>query len=332
MNKALLLINIGTPAQPKVREVRRFLSAFLNDPRVITLPTVLRYVLVNLLIIPLRVGRSTRLYQKLWTGTGSPVLAYLERLCEKLQALYGSKYTVYGAMRYGQPSLQTTLEAIDRQKPGELVVLPLFPQYASSTTGSASAYVLNFFRNRTVVPSIRFINQFYHHPAFIDSVAKMIKDYDPESYDQVVFSYHGLPISHLRAIHGNRECANCHCENQMPECGQWCYKAACYHTTRLLINHLGLPKGSWSVGFQSRLTRQWISPFTDTLLVQLALDGKRNVLVVSPSFVADCLETIIEIELEYRVKFLAAGGNRLVLVPSLNDEERWVEAVHQIVG
>lgn len=331
MGKALLLINVGTPAQPTVREVRRFLSAFLGDPRVITLPAVLRYILVNWLIIPLRIRRSTRLYKQLWTQDGSPVLVYLESLCKKLRELIGPEYKVYGTMRYGQPSLLSALEAIDKQKPEELVVLPLFPQYASSTTGSACAVVLNFFRNRTVVPSVRFINQFYHHPAFIQALSDRIKEYRPEGFDQVVFSYHGLPLSHLRAIHDGPECATCRCEEQMPDCGQWCYKATCYHTTRLLVNRLGLPPESWSMAFQSRLTRKWIAPFTDALLIRLAQQYKKRVLVVSPSFVADCLETIIEIEHEYKTKYIHAGGTELVLVPALNDDDNWISALQQIV-
>jgi ferrochelatase len=180
-------------------------------------------------------------------------------------------------------------------------------------------------------PKIRVIDQFYDNEAFINSFAKKITGYNPGDIDHIVFSYHGLPLSHLRKIHPSESPVDCSCQAKMPHYGKSCYKATCYETTRLLAEAIGLREGTFSTSFQSRLTNNWTAPFTDELLVELIKKGKKKVLVVAPSFVTDCLETIVEISMEYGEKFHTMGGE-LVLVESLNDSDEWVEAIIEIAG
>lgn len=331
MKKALILVNVGTPKQATVPEVRKFLGKFLNDKRVIDIPWLFRKILVNLIIIPFRTKKSTILYQKLFTPEGSPLLIYLISLANKLQEQLKERYTVYPALSYGEPSLDVALEKIRKEQFDEIVVLPLYPQFASSTTGSVSEKIFKVVKNWQVVPHVRFINQFYNHPAFIRAFITRISEYQPSKFDHIVFSYHGLPMRQINKIHPERNCHDCLCEKALPEGGNWCYKATCYETSRLLANELNIPLSMYSVGFQSRLSKKWLSPFSDELIVELAKNDKSNILVVAPSFVADCLETIVEIESDYRQLFIRNSGKELVMVKSLNDSDVWVEAIGEII-
>lgn len=331
MRKALLLVNVGTPEKPDPKAVRKFLTAFLNDKRVIDIPWLFRKILVNLIIIPFRVKKSTALYKKLWTPEGSPLLFYLLRLRDKLDQLVQGKYKVYACMRYGEPSLTDTLAQLKREGTEEIIVLPLFPQYASSTTGTVTEKVFEIVKKWEAIPDMRVIERFYSHPAFISAFAKQIASYNPQGFDHIIFSYHGLPLSQIRKIHTDKDCSGCSCEYSMPECGTWCYKANCYETTRLLVQALNIPDDKYSVAFQSRLTRNWLSPFTDELIKEQARKGNANILVVAPSFVADCLETIVEIEMDYKQLFIEHGGYNLTLVKSLNDLDEWASAIAEII-
>lgn len=329
--KALILVNVGTPDKPEVKYVRKYLSQFLNDRRVIDLPWLLQKMLVNLIIVPFRAPKSTILYQKLWTEKGSPLLIYLNSVTAKLQKRLHNEYDVYGAMSYGNPPLKEVLNTVKNKGYEEIVVFPLYPQYASSTAGSVSELVLKEIRNWYVIPAFRFVNQFYSHPAFVDAFVSRIRKYQPEKFDYVIFSYHGLPIRQINKVHPGKEYNQCTCEKQLPEHGTYCYKATCYETTRLLADKLQLATNSYTTSFQSRLSNNWLTPFTDKTLIDLASKGKKKLLVVTPSFVADCLETIIEIGDEYSKLFKEHGGENLVLVESLNDSDDWIEAIAEIL-
>ncbi|HEX2934990.1 MAG TPA: ferrochelatase [Bacteroidales bacterium] len=331
MKKALLLVNVGTPEKPEPKAVRKFLTAFLNDKRVIDIPWLFRKILVNLIIIPFRVMKSTALYKKLWTPEGSPLLLHLLSLKDKLSQLLAGKYDVYACMRYGEPSLKEGLAQLKKRNTDEIIVLPLFPQYASSTTGSVTEKVFEIVKKWEAIPDIRVIDRFYSHPAFISAFSSQIGKYNPQWFDHIIFSYHGLPLSQIRKIHPENNCNGCSCEQSMPECGTWCYKANCYETTRLLVKTLNIPDHKFSVAFQSRLTRNWLSPFTDELIKEQASKGNANILVVAPSFVADCLETIVEIEMDYKQLFIEHGGRNLTLVKSLNDSDEWASAIVDII-
>ena len=328
---AVVLMNVGTPDSPRVKDVRNYLFQFLNDRRVIDLPLVPQKLLVNLIIVPFRAPKSAKLYRQLWTSDGSPLLYHGEKLQSGLQEQLGNDYQVFLAMRYGNPSFNQVLEKVKHGNFSEIVVLPLFPQYASSTTGTAVQEFWRIVRQWEIIPDVKVVSQFYDHPAFIQAFAEKIQSYHPETYDHVVFTYHGLPNRHLDKSHPQVKASQCNCEAQMPEHGTFCYKATCYETTRRLVQALSLPDGTWSVSFQSRLSNNWMTPFTDENLMELARQGKKKVLVAAPSFVADCLETTIEIGVEYGELFHRLGGEKLQMVESLNSDDKWIELLKEIV-
>lgn len=329
---AVLLINVGTPDEPTVKAVRRYLSEFLNDRRVIDIPYILQKILVNLIIVPFRAPKSAKLYQRLWTEKGSPLLYFSEQVLEKLQQKLVLKADVFLAMRYGNPSLTSALAAIQSGRYSKLAILPMFPQYASSSSGTAIQAVLDSVRSWNSIPEIHVISQFYDHPAFLDTFAERILTYQPEKFDHVIFTYHGLPNRHLEKNHPTESIQTCNCESALPELGKFCYKATCYQTTRELVNRLGLKSEQYSVSFQSRLSNNWMTPFTDKILISKANQGCKNILVVAPSFVTDCLETTIEIGLDYKELFVENGGQNLQLVESLNDSPRWISALEEILN
>ncbi|NMC38984.1 MAG: ferrochelatase, partial [Bacteroidales bacterium] len=291
MEKILLIVNTGTPDSPSKRDVRRYLTEFLNDHRVINLPWILRKILVNLIIIPFRLKFSAERYSELWTGKGSPLKIYLENLVAKLSRKLEGRCEVIGVMRYGNPSVIEAIKSLKGKNVRELIIFPLFPQYASSTTGSIFEVISKEISNWEIIPAVRFVDQYYRHPAFIDAFASCISKHDPESFDHVLFSYHSLPLSQIRNIHPQYDPEQCECMNEIPDHGEYCYKATCYATTRLLASRLDLKRDFYSTSFQSRLTRNWLSPFTEKVLEELPGMGCKNVLVIAPSFVADCLET-----------------------------------------
>ncbi len=331
MNKAILLVNVGTPDSPTREDVRKFLSEFLNDPFVIDLPYLIRKALVNLIIIPFRVSKSTRLYQELWTINGSPLLVHLNKLRHKLQIEANGEFDVFGSMRYGNPSIESQLELMKASGYKELVIFPLYPHYATSTTETVVKHVNQVLRNLDYSPEILFVDQFYNHPSFINGFLENILKHDLGTYDHVVFSYHGLPVRQVEKLHKDFSYRSCKCDAAMPTHGEKCYRATCYETSRILADSLNLDEDDYSVGFQSRLSRNWLEPFTDQLLNKLLNSGKKKILVIAPSFVSDCLETIIEIGVEYKEDFIRRGGEKLQLVESLNSSETWAKAILHII-
>jgi ferrochelatase len=329
--KAVLLVNVGTPDAPNVKSVRRFLSEFLNDPLVIDIPWLLRKVLVNLIIVPFRAKKSTEAYKRLWTPEGSPLLVHLQNVKVALQKEFGNSYYIFAAMRYGNPSIASQIREIKKQGFKELIVLPLYPQYATSTTQSVIDRVSSIVERETLNIKLRFIDQFYQHKGFIEAFTQKIASYTPSNYDHIVFSYHGLPLRQVNKNHPKFNEDNCHCESFLPEHGHYCYKATCYETTRLLAAKLGIHSANYSVAFQSRLSKNWLQPFLDEILLQLLNKGKTKILVVAPSFVADCLETIVEIDREYKQMFLNNGGEGLAMVESLNTSSEWIMSIKSLI-
>jgi protoporphyrin/coproporphyrin ferrochelatase len=331
MRTAIILANVGTPEAPEVRKVYTYLTQFLNDPRVIDIPWLLRKLLVNLIIIPFRVRNSTKLYKMLWTEKGSPLLYLTESLATKLEARLGKNHKVFVAMRYGKPALKDVIQQIQKGKYDEVVIVPMFPQYASSTTGTATDEILKQISKWNVIPSIRFMGQFYDHPAYLEAFMKQVSKYNLSDYDHFIFSYHGLPDRHVNKVHPTISVQNCNCEVTMPEHGAYCYKATCYETTRLLAKRLQIEKDQYTVAFQSRLDKNWLTPFSDKVIVDLAKSGKKKMLVFAPSFVTDCLETIIEIGVEYEELFKENGGEILHLAEALNDANVWAEGLKEMI-
>lgn len=329
---AIILANVGTPDEPTVPAVRKYLFQFLNDRRVIDLPWLLQKFLVNVIIVPFRAPKSTKLYQMLWTEKGSPLLAISNESRDKLQERLGENYEVFVGMRYQNPSLKKVLQTIKEKRFDKIVVLPMFPQYASSTAGTIAQLVNTETAGWNVIPEISIISQFYDNPGFVKAFAAQIRKYKPEDFDHIIFSYHGLPFSQTDRVHPAIKTVNCNCEVEMPEHGLFCYKATCYETTRLLAKELGLPKSAYSVAFQSRLTKNWLKPFSDQEVIKLAKEGKKRVLIAAPAFIADCLETIVEIGVEYQHLFEENGGEKIQLVESLNANADWIETIVELVA
>jgi ferrochelatase len=327
----VLLINLGTPDSPSLKDVRSYLSQFLNDRRVIDIPWLWRKILVNVIIVPFRAPKSAHIYQKLWTAEGSPLLLYSIAAQKLLQAELGDAYAVHLAMRYKNPSIPDVLEQMRKLNYDAIIVLPMFPQYASASTGSALDEVMSVVRGWWVIPEIKFISQYYDHPTFINAVVERSKRFNLSDYDHVLFSYHGLPERQVEKVHEKGVCEDYNCENEVTAENKYCYKATCYATTRLIVRQLGIPKDKYTVCFQSRLDQKWLKPFSDVVVEECAKQGMKKILVFSPAFTADCLETIIEIGEEYQEIFAARGGEKLQLVESLNDHPLWIQCLKELV-
>lgn len=331
--KACLLVQLGTPDAPTPSAVGRFLTEFLGDGRVITLPWLWRQLLVRGVIVPFRRKASAKAYQAVWTHAGSPLRVHSEALVTKVQAQLGDEMTVALAMRYGQPSMSQVLDALMATGCDELAVLPLFPQYASATTASVFEVVMRYFAGQNNVPTIQWVHDFFDQPDFIAAwVHRIQRALGNQAIDHLLFSYHGLPVSQVKASEsGNVPCdqvAPCPAmQNAGAYNNRYCYRAQCYATTRAITQHL--PEGlAHSVSFQSRLGRvPWIKPYTEVHLQSLFDQGVRHLAVVSPAFVADCLETIEELGMRAKDQWLAMGGASFTLVPCLNADQLWVQAV-----
>lgn len=328
----VLLINLGTPDSPSVSDVRSYLSQFLNDPRVIDIPWLLRKILVNLIIVPFRAPKSAAVYKKLWTKDGSPLLHYSKVAGSLLQQSLGDHYVVHLAMRYKNPSIPGVLEEMRQKNYTDIVVLPMFPQYASASTGSALEEVMRVMKTWWVIPQLKIISQYYDHPDFINAFVERGRQYDLDSYDHIIFSYHGLPERQVEKVHPSQPCSSCDCVNGLNDRNKYyCYKATCYATTRLLAEKLNLSKDRYTVSFQSRLDQKWITPFSDDVIRECGKKGMKKLLIFSPAFTADCLETIIEIGEEYQELFHAHGGEKVQLVESLNDHPLWIKCMADLV-
>ncbi len=325
MKHAILLVNLGTPDSPSTKDVRKYLFEFLNDPRVIDIPWLTRKLLVNLIIVPFRAPKSAKIYKQLWTDKGSPLLYYSESLRDKLQKELPQNYQVELAMRYQNPSIEEALLKIKKQNPDKITVIPLFPQYASASTGSVMEKVLSIIKNWYVIPELHLVSQFYQDPAFIDLFVENGKKYQPETYEHVLFSFHGLPERQVDKVYEEGLCAEKDCEHQITDENKFCYKAASYETARQIAKKLNIPENKYTICFQSRLGRDpWIKPYSDFVVRDKAKEGIKKMLVFSPAFVADCLETTIEIGHEYAEIFKEHGGHELQLVASLNDDDHFV--------
>ncbi len=330
----VLLVNLGTPDSPSVADVRKYLREFLMDGRVIDFPYAARWALVNLIIAPFRAPKSAKIYKELWTENGSPLKIYGLSNEKALQEKLGEGYIVKLAMRYQNPSIHSKLEEFKVSGINKLIVIPLFPHYASASTGSVFEKVFSELSAWQVMPELRIVNYFYHYPRLIDGFVQNAKKYMQEhDYEHFLFSYHGLPERQIRKgdCHGD-VCKFSTCCNQITPKNQHCYRAQCFETTRLLVKELGLKEGTYTTSFQSRLGRDpWIKPYSDYKIKELVESGIKSILAFSPAFVSDCLETTIEIGEEYRELFEEYGGEKWQLVESLNDSENWIELLEELV-
>lgn len=329
--KGVLLINLGTPEKCDFKSVFSYLRQFLNDPRVIDLPFLIRWPLVNLLILPFRFRKSTHAYQQIWTTEGSPLLTNSRALIQALSTVLPHHYRPVLAMRYGEPSIQKALSKL--QDCEEIIVIPLFPQYASATNGSALATVLQTLATQWNIPNLRVIKDFYRNPHFIDAYAKVIEqNIRGKKTDLLLFSYHGLPKRHLQKSACQETCdPHAACLN-LTKNHLYCYRAHCYRTSQLLAERLNLSKTDYQVSFQSRLGKTpWITPYTDVILTELIQNGILNLAIVCPSFVSDCLETLEEVNIRARAQWQSLGGHEFTFIPCLNAHPHWVEGLANII-
>jgi ferrochelatase len=330
-----LLLNLGTPDSPAVSDVRRYLREFLSDPRVIDIPSALRWLLVWGVIVPFRAPKSAQAYAKIWTPQGSPLLVHSRALSEAVAKELGAGWVVELAMRYREPTIRAALARMAEAQVNQLVVLPLFPQYAEASTGSALAKLDEEIRHSGMSVKLATIPAFYDEPGFTDSVAAVarepLRDFDP---DFMLFSYHGLPERQVRASdRSGRHCLERDdCCASVVSANRDCYRAQCFATTRSVARALELAPDRFSTSFQSRLGRTpWIQPFTDRVLPQLAARGIRRLAVICPSFTADCLETLEEIGIRAAAQWQDLGGDALTLIPAVNAQPIWVRATADLL-
>ena len=330
----VLLINLGTPDAPTPEAVGRYLRQFLMDGFVIDVPKPLRWFLVNVMIVPRRQGQSARAYQKVQLPEGSPLRVYTRELAEKVAArlaVDGDRFVVEYAMRYGNPSIASSLERLRSQDVSRIIVVPMYPQYAESSYRTAVEETEKRAVELGLADRLSFFPVFYDRPGFIDAYAGRVREtVRAWPVEHFVFSFHSLPVRHLKKL----DATQTHCLIKSDCCdtigavNQNCYRAQCIFTARAIARELGLKDDGYSISFQSRLGRaEWLGPQTEEVLRKLAHAGCKRVAVACPSFVADCLETVEEIGIRARDNFIQAGGEELRLVPSLNSDPVWVEAV-----
>jgi len=332
--KSVVLVNLGTPDRPDKRSIRRYLKAFLSDARVMDISPVLRWMILQLAILPLRPRTILPKYRKLWDGERFLLMGHSEHLIRELSERLGRNYSVRLAMRYGNPSLVDILEEIEQERAEELIVVPLFPQYASATSGSVIEKVLETLRFWPVFPKIRIISQFYDDRGFAEAWRQVAEPYLGLKPDHLLFSFHGLPESHIKKADLSGRClATPECCSRLAASNGYCYRAQCFQTARAIAELLVISDNQYSIAFQSRLGRtRWLGPSTSETIQRLAASGIRDLLVCCPSFVADCMETVEDIGEVERERFVACGGRTLTLIPSLNSHPAWVEALASLIS
>jgi ferrochelatase len=320
--KGVLLVNLGTPDSPSTADVRKYLREFLMDERVIDINSISRTLLVKGIIAPTRGPKSAKLYRQIWDAeTGSPLLHYSKLQQQLLQQRLGDEYMVELAMRYQSPSIESALERLKAALVQDMRVIPMFPQYASASTGSVYEKVMRLVKDWPTPPNISFINSFHDDELMISAFAENAKKHQPETYDHILFSFHGLPQRQLmKADHTHSYCLKVKdCCQTLNDTNKFCYSAQSYHTAQLIAQKLYIPKEKYTVCFQSRLGSE--------VVAQLAKEGKKRLLVFCPAFVADCLETVYEVTEEYGGEFKGLGGEHVQLVESLNGSPLWIAAL-----
>lgn len=324
----ILLVNVGTPESPEPKDVGRYLREFLMDPRVIDIPAVWRWILVNVLVVPRRAKSSALLYKKVWTPQGSPLLLHTKRLAEKLDQVMGNTRF---AMRYGNPSIKSVVESFRKDGVTALTVVPLYPQYSSAATESSIQEVKKWAKGMP----LKFVPPFYAEAPFLNAVTRITEPYlNNKSYDAVLFSFHGLPERQIKKC--DKSGTHClkseDCCDLPKELSPDCYRRQSFDTAKALAQSLKLPAEKWFIGFQSRLGRTpWIQPFSDGWYRTLPAIGIKKLAVLCPSFVADCLETIEEVQIRGKEEFLQHGGEVLDLIPCVNSSDVWVHGLKQII-
>ncbi|MDE3214014.1 MAG: ferrochelatase [Bacteroidota bacterium] len=332
--KGILLMNLGSPDTTRVGDVRRYLNEFLMDGRVIDMPWLSRALLVRGIIVPFRAPKSAEAYRTIWTPEGSPLVLITKQLQQALQTLVEEPVEI--AMRYGNPDPAAGFDALLRRSPDleEVVAVPLYPHYAMSSYETAVEYARKIHEKKGYGFKLTFVPPFFSQEAYIEALAASMKPYITQPFDHLLFSYHGVPERHIRKSDVTK--SHClqveNCCNVPSEAHKFCYRHQVFTTTRLVTEKLERPKEKYGLSFQSRLGKGWLTPFTDFRLKELPGEGVKDLLVICPAFVSDCLETLEEIAIRGRETFLEAGGKSFTMIPCMNVSEPWVRALASLAG
>jgi len=323
-------MNLGSPDSTQVSDVKRYLNEFLMDERVIDSPYIWRAILVKGIIVPFRAPKTAHAYSTIWTKDGSPLVHLTKQLQAALQAQTDTPVEI--AMRYGNPSAKQAFENLKNKYPGlqEVILLPLYPHYAMSSYETAVEYAKQIHQKGKYPFSLNIIAPYYNNADYINAMAENIRPYLSQPHDHILFSYHGIPERHiLKSDTTGKHCLsmeNC-CEVDSPAHAT-CYRHQCFTTTHLIAAQLNIPKDKYSISFQSRLGRTpWLKPYTDFRLEEMPKEGIKNLLILCPAFVSDCLETLEEIAIRGKESFLNAGGESYTMIPCLNVSPVWVQTI-----
>ena len=326
--RAVLLVNLGSPDSTSVTDVRRYLNQFLMDPCVIDLPWPLRRLLVSAFVLPTRPAKSAEAYNSIWTPEGSPLKVISQKLADKVSAESSQPTSL--AMRYGNPSMeQEILRLSHRNDIEEILLLPLYPQYAMSSVKTCILEAERIFEIHNLPQKLTVHPVFYQHPDYIrclvNSARPMTEQLIKGEWDHLLFSYHGVPERHIHKDDSTgNHCLTPDCCERPSEAHKTCYRHQVFATTKAFVEQMGIPQEKWSLAFQSRLGKaKWLEPATDQTIRTLAEQGVKKLLVICPAFTVDCLETLEEIGMQGQESFLAHGGEKFHMIPCLNDREEW---------
>lgn len=325
--KGILLINLGSPRSTAVEDVKEYLDEFLMDEKVIDYRWIFRALLVQGIILKTRPAKSAEAYKTVWTDEGSPLIVITEKIRKKLQKLIDIPVEI--GMRYAEPSIETGIRNLVEKGITEIVLFPLYPQYAMSTTETVIEKAEEIRKKKFPGVRINYVQPFYNRDLYTDCLAESIREKLPEDFDALLFSYHGVPERHIYKTDPTKTCnMNDCCYKDTNPSHSFCYRHQCFNTTDRVIRNLELSKDKVIVSFQSRLGKdKWIEPYTDHTLETIPQKGIKNLAIVCPAFVSDCLETLEEISVEGKEQFLEAGGEKFTYIPCLNDEDRWIEVI-----
>ncbi|MEP7250724.1 MAG: ferrochelatase [Ginsengibacter sp.] len=329
VKKGVLLMNLGSPDSTGVADVKRYLDQFLMDERVIDKSWLMRALLVKGIIVPFRAPKSAEAYKTIWTAEGSPLVVLTKQLQRALQEKIAEPVEI--AMRYGNPDPKTAFEKLLQREPElqEVIALPLYPHYAMSSYETAVEYAKEIHKKNGYSFTLDFIKPFYDETNYINSLTEVFRPFIEKEYDHLLFSYHGIPGRHIRKsdVTGNHCLQVDNCCNINSPAHAHCYRHQVFKTTKMVTDQLGIAKTKYSISFQSRLGKGWLTPFTDIRLAELPAEGIKKLLIACPAFVSDCLETLEEIKIRGKEIFMKAGGESFEMIPCLNTSPAWVETV-----
>lgn len=331
--RGILLMNLGSPKSTNTKDVKKYLDEFLMDGRVIDYPYLFRLLLVKGIITPFRAPKSAEAYKTIWTDEGSPLIVLTKKLQAALQEMVEEPVEI--AMRYGHPTPAEAFSNLMSRQPDleEVVAVPLYPHYAMSSYETAVEHVKSTYKKNMYPFSLKFVEPYYNDPGYIAALAESMRPYVEQEFDHLLFSYHGVPGRHIR----KSDITGCHCL-EVDNCCEvpspahaYCYRHQCFTTTQLVTSALGIPKEKFSISFQSRLGKGWLEPFTDIRLQEMPKEGIKNLLIVCPAFVSDCLETLEEIAMRGKEEFKGAGGEQYQIIPCMNTQTKWVKALQGLI-